>query len=160
MKKSIIRVGDHVKVIVPEVVLRVGYPKTVDDYIEQARAKYGAMLDRDMGEYYATKALRQIAYGLARVDGFSGRERSLHKAVIPDLLNKNFYVSATKTAKTGTYFPPSGCYDDYEPGGLANEKTHKLVSGFWHNVWYKTLGHPTYFWIPAENLEKIGGGGE
>ncbi len=59
-------------------------------------------------------------------------------------------VAEVKTVKTGRYFGPSGGYDsgydynDWEPGGLSNEKTHKLLRvGYTNN------------WIEAINVEKV-----
>lgn len=62
-------------------------------------------------------------------------------------------VTQVKIVKTGTYYAPSsgGGYDpwsgeydyDYEPGGLNNEKTHKLIEMDDHS------------WIEACNVEKV-----
>jgi hypothetical protein len=153
---KIIREGDRVRIVVPKVVVRVGYPKAVKDYLDEAEKAYGAQLLKDMSDWCAKKVLQQIAYGLAKADGFGGRERSLHFKEQPNLLGQEFTVSGVRMVQTGTYYPPSGGYNayqgdyDYEPGGLADMKARRLVSGFgWVQFTSDRLE------IPVEHLEKV-----
>lgn len=159
MKKNpnIIRLNDRVRIVIPKVVVRVGYPKTVKDYLEAAEGKYGQQLRYDMGDFLAEKALRQIAYGLAKTDGFGGRERSLHMEDKPELLGQEFNVSGVRMVQTGTYYPPSGYTSyygeyDYEPGGLADMKARRLVTGFSMGYLRVSDSLPE---IPVEHLEKV-----
>lgn len=134
-RKDIIRVGDLVRVVNPRVVSRVGYPKCVKDYEEAAWAKYGDLLRKDMRHTRCIeKAIQQIAYGLAKADGFGGKERTLHFEGVPLLVGQEFRVQSVRMVQTGTYYPPrvSRSYfgeTDYEPGGLENMKSRRLVSG-------------------------------
>lgn len=76
----------------------------------------------------------QIAWELAQKDNFGGRERSLHFKDCPEFAGRTVTVERVVTMKTGVYYPSggSGMYaDDYEPGGLADEKRHRVA--FVHN---------------------------
>ena len=73
------------------------------------------------------KMLEGLALMLVRHQGFGGRERSLHTVEIPELAGKTFLVCSKCNVKTGTYYPPGGSYEDYEPGGLSDAKTHVLL---------------------------------
>lgn len=160
-RKNIIRVDDRVRIIRPVVVVRVGYPKAVSDYRNQAEKVFGPLLDaNDFGGRIREKVLREVAYGLARQDGFGGRQRTLHTKEIPDILGQEFCVTGIRTVKTGTYYPPTGGRGgyygdewDYEPGGLSDEKTHRLVTG-WYAPVFRRLMDPDIE-IAVENLEKI-----
>lgn len=157
MKKNpkLIREGDRVRIIIPKVVTRVGYPKAVKDYLDEAEKRYGKLLRIDMSDWCAGKVLHQIAYGLAKADGFGGRERSLHLEDAPNILGQEFTVSGVRTVQTGRYYPPSGSTSyygeyDYEPGGLADMKARRLVTGFgWVQFTSDRLE------IPVEHLEKL-----
>lgn len=156
---NLIRENDRVRIVVPKIVTRVGYPKAVKDYLAQAEERYGAQLRKDITHEWAVgKVLQQIAYGLAKTDGFGGRERSLHLEEKPELLGQEFTVSGIRTVQTGTYYPPSGGYDayngdyDYEPGGLMNMKAHRLATGF--SIGYLRFSDSLPE-IPVAHLEKI-----
>lgn len=155
MKRPIaIKEGDVIRVTRPIFVTRVGYPKTVKDYLTQevmraaeefvrkfnpkvhiARSRIFGVDDittQDMNRSTALIA-REIAYVLAKKDGFGGRQRKLFTVKVPEAKGQEFYVDGVRTAKTGTYFPPcpttdweSG-YKEWEPGGLEDLKTHRLL---------------------------------
>ena len=155
---KIIRLNDRVRITVPKIVTRVGYPKSVKDYLPLAEEKYGAQLRKDIKwEWAVNKALQQIAYGLAKTDGFGGRERSLHFSEKPDLLGQEFTVAGIRTVQTGTYYPPHSSQTyygeyDYDPGGLMDMKAHRLATGF--GVFW-SLYDGSQLEIPVEHLEKI-----
>lgn len=153
---NLIRENDRVRIVVPKIVTRVGYPKAVKDYLAQAEERYGAQLRKDITHEWAVgKVLQQIAYGLAKTDGFGGRERSLHLEEKPELLGQEFTVSGIRTVQTGTYYPPHssetyyGEYD-YEPGRLMNMKAHRLATGF---GWFQFTSDRME--IPVAHLEKL-----
>ena len=156
LNPKIIREGDRVRIITPNVVTRVGSPKAVKDYVDEAEKRYGKLLRIDMDDRCAAKVIQQIAYGLAKADGFGGPVRSLHMEEKPELLGQEFTVSGVRMVQTGRYYPPSGGYDsyngdyDYEPGGLADMKARRLVSGF---GWFQFTSDRME--IPVEHLEKI-----
>lgn len=145
-----IREGDVVRVIRPVFVTRVGYPKTVKDYLTndvmlaaenfirefdpKIHRAHGHLLDStvDMNRSAAAIA-REIAYVLAKKDGFGGRERKLFIKKFPSAKGQEFYVDGVRTVKTGTYFPPSSSrdwehgYTEWESGGLDDMQTHRLL---------------------------------
>lgn len=99
MKKTVYRKGDTIRILRPRVVVRVGYPKTVEDYLpEQSRemlvAEYllrGQTLEQAIASAEVDIAfnLKKLddphpkvawvaAYLRAKGDGFGGRERTIH----------------------------------------------------------------------------------
>jgi len=171
---KIIREGDRVRVINPVFVTRVGYPKQPSDYAGLVTVAHGAALEAIFKPYADSgkakrirKRLEQdLAYLQARDDNFGGRERTLHFLVVPDRKGAELNVGKVVTRKTGTYYPPSISYkyisydqgDDWAPGGLADEKTHRLASV--SNLKYLNYGiYPMNakldLWIEVENLEKL-----
>ncbi len=79
------------------------------------------------------KVCREIAYARLKNTGFGGSERKIHTERHEEHKDKIFTVIDIKFCKTGIYYSPSGGgsyydeYDSYEPGGLDNEKTHKIL---------------------------------
>lgn len=132
-KHRAIREGDWVKIVTPKIVLRVGYPKTVDDFIPIAKEHFKNTLTAVFG--YNTnldRVYRELAYQLLKKAGFGGRERSLHLLDQPHLAGVTVQVQRVRTVMTGRYYPSSGggdyYTDDYEPAGLADQKAHRLIS--------------------------------
>lgn len=131
-----------VRVVEPLLVSRVGYPRSVKDYL--ADVKDEAVL-RLFGDHFphrmnstrilGSKAFKriklEIAYTMAKEDGFGGRQRSIHTTVVPEIRDRLFLVESVRIVQTGVYYPPSGGYstwsDDYENGGLEDRKTHRLL---------------------------------
>jgi hypothetical protein len=170
--KPLFRVGDRARIITPRFVVRVGYPKVIEDYLPQVDAvdtdllailkklTYGA--DRDylkinlvpnqILEHRVVKRIkRDLAYMIARGDGFGGRERMLHCQDIPEATGEVVEVTELRTALTGTYYPPRSYEDDWEPGGLNNEVRHRLAKVDWlRGGLFEPLD-----WIEITNLEKV-----
>lgn len=143
-----IKEGDVVQVIRPIFITRVGYPKAVGDYMTQevilaadefvrkfdpetpqARSRFFGIKEvtlQDLSRSAATIA-REVAYVMAKADGFGGSERKLHTVEVPEAMGQEFYVDGVRTAKTGIYFAPYGTEDGWEPGGLDELKTHRLL---------------------------------
>ena len=149
---NIIREGDIVRVVIPSIIVRVGYPRSIESYISEAEEKYQKSLLGDMDERCAEKVINQIAYGLAKQDGFGGRERTVHLQSEPDLTGAEFTVQSTRMVQTGTYCPPCAPRSyfgelEYEPGGLENMKYRRLASGNYFGF--------SHFEIPVEHLEKV-----
>lgn len=142
-KRHVYHVGDKIRVVIPKFVVRVGYPKQVKDYEDQAQALAGQHLDAAMraagvGAYswdskQWKRMVREIAYLIACNDGFGGRERSIHWEERPEYERATGTITSIRTAHTGTYNPPWSCqsYDgecDGDPGGLINEVRHRILS--------------------------------
>lgn len=152
-----LRVGDLVRVIVPHFVVRVGYPKSIEDYLPEVDAHMPAVdevlarLMKSHGGLFGHglrgsepcelrirgRIRRDLAYLCAKADGFGGRERTVHFREMPEYASREACVAAIRTAVTGTYCPASGGTnyfgeDEYDPPGLMNEKRVRLAElGFW-----------------------------
>lgn len=144
---KVFRPDDDARIIIPKFVLRVGYPKCVDDYLEEVRAKHSTSLDALFREvlgdthmfsgyfnkpaepsHWRASVERELAHALAHRRGFGGRERTIHWVEVPELEGEVVRIWSLRNAYTGTYFPPSGDHEDYEPGGLDNMKCHRLAN--------------------------------
>ncbi len=146
------RVGDLATIVVPRFVTRVGYPKTLKDYLPLIEAnrpafhEYLAKMDQSFAPKGVTfhkdrlldKTLRkvemEIAYILAKADGFGGEVRSIHTVDKPEYLEATVRIQSVRTAHTGIHVPPtmtrcSWEYEDYDydPGGLGDEKRHRIA---------------------------------
>lgn len=141
-KASIIRVYDKVKVINPEFFVRCGYPKCQKDEMKTVYREFGpqikAMICSNRGDRLFEgedrlfeKVCREIAYARLRNTGFGGPNRSIYTERLEEHMGECFSVVGIRFCKTGEYYPPSrSTYesDDYDPGGLCDEKTHKILS--------------------------------
>jgi hypothetical protein len=152
-KKNIIRAGDKVKIVNPEVVIRCGYPLDVDTVIKTLITKEQRDSIRSMMETFGCKAdadeflmpqvlseetdddywkiLTIMAYRILKQNKFGGKERTLHTETKESLRNKIGYVREKKVVKTGKYHPGGAEYSydgeyDYCPAYLQNEKSHVL----------------------------------
>ena len=172
--KNVIRVGDKVEIIKPEVYLRTGYPLSTQDIIEKhitqeerelldklaATVGYkrfnsdmfglGSDAEYDKLEYaFARAKLRSMLWG--------GRERTVHIKEEPDFLNCIGIVHSKKYVKTGTYCDSGshqGYYDEYpeyEPAYLKNEKTVIIYNVTIH--YQGMLSHDREF--PQTSIAKI-----
>lgn len=143
---QLIRVGDRVTVTKPEFVTRVGYPMSHADALEWVKKnKLSQLMDLlnfderpSLQEffvqpypYFEERYTHRIVSALAslylRHKGYGGKTRSIHTERRPSELGTQHVVTDKMTVKTGTYYPSSGRGEDYEPGGLDNEKTHVLL---------------------------------
>lgn len=149
---KIIRVGDYVKIIKPDVFIRCGYPM---DFKEQTKAILNnhlndirkflkeifniqddyLLFEEDIRSYShcEEKIAKAIAYVQCKNARFGGKERKIYTEYIERFLEVEGVVDEIRFVKTGTYYAPSGGYSynedyDYDPGGLINEKTHKILT--------------------------------
>lgn len=188
LNPKIIRIGDTVKIINPEIVIRVGYPMSIEDAKKEIKELYHdeivLFLDKTIYKQsdqrdskYKTifritnydelkiynKIVSAMAYIHLQSKGFGGKEKKIHSEIRQDLLGITSKVRQIFIRKTGTYFPSSGGYNsydgeyDYEPGGLANEKTHKILqlSHWVNNEMVQMWSEENYIKIEACNVEKI-----
>ena len=164
MKARRLRVGDRVIVqgdMRP--VIRVGYPKDFADYLAEAEKLRPALRGLLGTKWIGARALRRldsaVAYVLAAKDGFGGPARTLHFGEPLDRLRgKSITIRELRTVQTGTYYPPSGRGDDYEPGGLSDRVTRRLACveyGFGPIRQAKTSNLPGT-WYPVEALQLVG----
>lgn len=169
MKKPIFHVGDTVRVVTPQFVVRVGYPKTPADYLplvetatDELLAVYrkldlsGQGILQNVVPSNHDRIQHLLAYELAHKDRFGGNERVIHLMEAPEAKDKILTITALKTVVTGQYYPASGGYTtygeyDYEPAELGNRKYHRLAAVDWfvHELKYEAA------WIEVANLEKV-----
>lgn len=148
-RNNIIRQGNLVKIINPIFVTRIGYPKTVKDYLTDdiiTKTQFFLKEEFDINTVVShglfsknkdpelsktlSRIVYEIAYRLAIKDKFGGPERSIHTIEIPVHKGKEYFVDKIRTAKTGLYYPSksySGYEDSYEAPGLYNSKTHRIL---------------------------------
>lgn len=174
----IIRVGDRVKVINPEFVVRVGYPLSFSAAKEWVRANCSQDFERlvafdggvtELSDPWSGREEQRILSALAKLYqrhmGYGGRERTIHTRRIDEEAGRTYAVTDRRVVKTGDYFPPS-CYHEhtydgieyeYYPGGLDNEKTHVLLClGYHMQDWYEDKDFTFGKWIERRNVEKVG----
>jgi hypothetical protein len=141
--------GDLAIVIDPMFVQRVGYPKTVADYLPEVdkailaeRDHFARLVGAPLGaslcfdnklDTHFRKVRWELAYLRAKADGFGGKERQVFLVYVPALTGATVRIEQVRTALTGRYIAPTTSYDpyngdyDYDPGGLENEKRHRIA---------------------------------
>jgi len=152
-KDNIVRCGDLVKVIKPELFVRCGYSLTLEKSEKIIREKYYDKVSefangfktkitlRNMEDYCEDSLTNKIIQALAEeyifMEGFGGNERKIYTEPAFEMLGMSIKdevrrVVSIKFHKTGTYVPGSSIYPideyyDYEPAYLDNTKTHKIL---------------------------------
>jgi WD40 repeat protein len=170
--EKIIRAGDSVKIINPEIFIRCGYETHIEgkkqeilsseldkDKIKSFLNSFGihtestvktkaypystdllCEYDECVGEHKLEvaydKIARELAYLRIAQDGFGDdeKERKIYTERKEEFLGHENIVSQIKFVKTGVRVAPGGSMNpyteeyDYEPGGLQNEKTHKILT--------------------------------
>ncbi len=132
-------VGKRVKILNPEFVVRVGYPKQVQDYEQEVVSQYDTKLCQAFGPLWEghlrKRILREVTYTTAKRDGFGGAQRSIHTITNPSLQGKVFEIWSTARCWTGVYYRSWGSGEDYEPAGLGNAEAHVLLEVSCMNLW-------------------------
>ena len=173
LRKNIIRIGDKVKIINPEIFQRVGYPLTKQEIIDKFTKDEKAIIEELMnsfgvsyssGFFCLAPARNQdvfdriadaLAYGRIRQQGYGGKERKIYTKYDKDLLNVNAVVTNRKVVNTGIYNSAWGDEYDYEPAYLGKQQSHVILTVV-PNVWeHDTI--TTYREVKIEkiHLEKI-----
>lgn len=176
---KIIRVGDRVRIETPQFFVRCGYPKTLESEAAEVEKLFAgqitdlltkAMVTRHHGLGYLSgrghvesrareRIVRALAYGRLGTFGMGGSERTIYTVERPEFQGQETCVERVFFVKTGTYYAPSvsNGWDgyEYEPGGLCDEKTHKILGlNFWCE---ETSG---WLSIEARNVVKLAWDGE
>lgn len=176
---KIIRADDTVKIVVPRYVTRVGYPKTVANYVAELEPRlkggiYGLISSTvsatatDLTNNAYDKILHELGYLAAKVDSFGGPRRDLHFVDLPvDVVGHISQVVAVKTVQTGTYqkaeysrggWGYSGYdEDEYLPPRLAIDKVYRLARVYLPMATTFSMvdqGSPE-IWMPVEFLQKV-----
>lgn len=168
-KKVIFRVGDTCKIIIPKVVRRVGYPKSIDeDYLPAAKVRFGPLIDQLFANEFGgntvqrEKIEREMAYLLAKKDKHGGPVRSVHLEEKPEWADATFFIYDMKSYREGVYVAGSRGsygYDGYsepEPPHLDSTGVVRCAIG------RVSSNSPTIFKasddmtrIPVAHLEKL-----
>lgn len=180
-RQTTIRIDDRVRVLVPRFVTRVGYPRTVKDYlieVDEELPALDALIGRLIKKPHQTKltllpftgdVLRvrdrirhDLAYVKAKEDGFGGRERSLHFIELPEFQGTETFVTQLRTVVTGTYYSGKpwpqlfGEHGEYDPPCLINEKRWRLAEvSLYRSRTTNNTPLPRPLMIPVKQLEKI-----
>jgi hypothetical protein len=152
-KDGIIRVGDKVRILNPQMFVRCGYPMTVIAETELVEKELGVKIaefihsvtpDRNFipglrpttskFEYLKTKITRELAHYRCCLKNWGGKTRQIYTEENPYYANKVCCVVGVRFVKTGEYEPASGGgysyygdIEDFEPPYLAVNKTHKIL---------------------------------
>lgn len=150
-KKQVFHVDNIVKIINPEVVIRVGYPLTKHQALEAAEKEYADKIQSFMcsvnaaqpddpllnsPEYdprlYGDLVNAMAGYWL-RQKGYGGKERKVYTERDERITQTTWRVLSKRVVKTGIYNHGgySGGWEgepDYDPPYLENEQTHILLA--------------------------------
>ena len=189
LSPNIIRIGDTVKIINPEIISRIDYPMSFEDARKEVKELYHneiiELLNKTVykqtlktsskfkllladisvkgwsGDVTYEKIVSTLSWIHIRCKGFGGKEKKIYSEIRQELIGITAKVRNIMIRKTGIYFAPSGGYNSYdgeyesEPGGLDNEKTHKILElDYWINE-IVAIGSNYYIQIEACNVEKI-----
>lgn len=163
----IIRVGDMVKIVIPDMFVRCGYPLTVDDgekmvkedLLKDICRAHG--IDEEDHAFYETK--RALAIGLLKNRGFGGNERKIYTSTLPEVKGRYGRVTAKSFVKTGERGDPGSC--SYSPDGIPVEeykgmtllsaKTHVILTLELGSILYSTALNDFPPRIEAYNVQKV-----
>lgn len=163
-----IRVGDRCRVVVPEFVVRVGYPMTLDGEQKAVLETYRREIEDFLSRLGAMRTLanpvnksvwriaREVAFQRCHINGWGGRMRTIHTVRIEEQAGMEFEVQRVRFVKTGEYVPAKVWDGEYESAYLADSETHRLLElPFCAN----TIEHPQirggFLEIEAKNVERI-----
>ena len=165
MKKSVIRVGDTVKLIAATEFIRCGYEATIQTEAERFSEEKAGEIDDFIDLIFGVKGRREnldssaktifrrrtfdriasaLAYGsIALKSGKGGTRRlflnPMHWQIpkgIEGIVTETKIVKTSKwTASYSSYNPYDGDYD-YEPTYFSNEKTYKVLTVNWNDDYH------------------------
>ena len=147
------KVYDRVKIAIPEMFVRVGYPwdkeyvrknHVTPEMLESLRntfrafglspSDYGGHFGQKFGENKPSrrfaKVLDELCHGILHREHFGGSRRMLHTEFRAELAGVTATVLDKKIVKTGTYIPgySGGPWDyDAESPSLSAPKTHVIL---------------------------------
>jgi hypothetical protein len=172
-KRVVYHVDDIVRVVNPEVVVRVGYPLTkgmaqdaaIKEYDERIHA-FMASVSPEPDQFTVhgsdPRLYNDLVNALAsywlRLQGYGGKERKIYTETDERIRNTTGWrVLSKRTVKTGTYSSGgySGGWDgepDYLPPCLSNEQSHILLTLEPTNP---EINDPWSIEIEAVNVERM-----
>lgn len=164
---KIIRIGDKVKIVNPEMFVRCGYPMTKQDAREEVYSRFQPQVDQlikstlyfcselkshfdyDGLAYHAV--MEALAYGWLRRKNFGGNNREIYTAHDELAKDQIGIVTKIRFVKTGVYINGYQTGEgEFTPSYLSDERTHKILhlKTFYRN-------YVDYQQIEAKNVEKI-----
>lgn len=165
-KKTVYRPGDKVRIVKPNFFVRCGYERDLSSEIDVVLEKFGEDIGKLMSAAGVDAERRtcrhrdtqigrvryrvaaELAHARLRDTGFGSRTRRIYTESLVENAGREATVWGKKIVKTGRYYSPSGWADDYEPGGLDDERTHIILR--------VQIGLTSVFkWIEAANVEAI-----
>ena len=180
MKKNVFRKGDKVKIINPLMLIRCGYPLTLQQVKDtgftpdEKTAIRGLIHKCDLYTESASwlrttekakeasfnRVLHALAVDRLRQLGWGGRERQIVAKLNEDFQDKEMVVCEKKIHKTGIYHAGHNSVDywgehDYEPAYLENEKTHVILGLTYGTVGGFLASDDARVWIEDVNVERI-----
>jgi len=166
--KTVFHIGDIVKIVNPEIFIRVGYPLGLENVREELD-KYDSHITvlmniTDMpwynsGAEYKIRAgiKRSLGFGILARRNFGGNERKIYTQKYDFLeINEKMVVTGKKIVRTGV----RDTYKDSEYGGsrayLDKVKSHVILTlrKLVNELGYKKEFQPTYL-IEDKNVEKL-----
>lgn len=160
LKKPVFNIGDKVRIINPEVFIRIGYPLGIYDVIgeiDKHDTKIASfLLDVDAPWFNAgvidkmTNDIKKIlAYGILNVRNFGGKERKIFIERQNDLFGRIGKVISKRIVRTGIYKESRQTYnDDFISPYLEADKNHIIL-------FIDTESYLGRFNIEAKNVEKF-----
>ena len=160
--KDVIRIGDRVKIIAPEIFVRCGYDLTYTsakpiveerykdkifnfmdslDGTESNSNLFGIKYDKKQDSLYQA-ILHNLAYSYVATHRKTGSERKIFTKLQERCRGGVFYVVGKRVVKTGLYDPPYSHQDYYGEwdcytGGLAECKTH-IILELWDGLTFRS----------------------
>lgn len=137
-KRKIIRVGDTVEIVIPNVFIRCGYPIDISELAETLLKKHQDKFREFTYVNYpeipraTVDEIRDVAFAYAKVIArgkrFGGSKRRIYTIHIPSLKGRTCQVLAKKVVYTGERVPAyHGHEGDVEPPFLADAKAHVIL---------------------------------
>lgn len=143
-----IRKGDRVRIVTPEMFVRCGYPKSLDEAIYEFELAHGEELQeflRSLGHGKFSnmrmegdvltrlykKVRRELAHAQLKKEHYGGCLRSIHTKHEERWKDKEMLVTGVRFVVTG-YYERGGWIgglgeEEYEPPCLGDQKRHKIL---------------------------------
>lgn len=172
--QSTLKVGDYVKVINPRQIVRVGYPKGLNDYVKEIcqDPEYGELVRRlnQFGECNSWPVLedrrgttvtqrklagiiRELAYLRGQSKGWGGNQRTVHYQDNPAILGQRMRIEEISYKRTGFREAGYGTYEDYVPPNFYTDGTVKILRGVEPSSLYIGLRPLQYVDLDAKDVE-------
>lgn len=169
VKNSITHLTEEKETEIIDFLVNMGYPESLVTTFGYDKDKSGKKIPNTYRKRLFTehRAVGKFMQGLGflhvRANSFGGKSRKVFSEY-EEALSGNAIVRVVdiKHVMTGEYYPPSGDYDWYEPGGLYDQTQHRIAKVY---VSKREGGlmivndHPEQdgygLWIEARHLEVI-----